>query len=93
MRSLHRSSGRRGTALFTALVSTVLAAGLTAAAVSLTGTDRRDVERGEQRLSARALATAGIHEGLSFVRDTMSFDPFDPVGALEGDPLIAMGAP
>ena len=76
-------TGCRGAALFTALVSTVLAAGLTAAAVSLTGTDRRDVERGEQHLEARALAEAGIHEGLAFVRDTLRFDPFDPLGALD----------
>ncbi len=79
-----RMEGRlRGGALVAALVTMLLGAGLVWSALSVTSSDRREIARESQHIEARAIAEAGAHRALAFVRSTLKLDPFDPIGEID----------
>lgn len=82
-----------GSTLVVALASTMLAAGIAYAGLSIATTGHADSARQELKLRAKALAEAGVHRAVTFLNETAHLSPFDPFAAVDALLFDAGGAP
>ncbi|MBL8843504.1 MAG: hypothetical protein JNL90_18430 [Planctomycetes bacterium] len=78
-----RNRANAGSTLIVALASTMLAAGIACAGLSIATTGQADTAREELKLRAKAVADAGVHRAIAFLDQTARLSPFEPFATLD----------
>ncbi len=93
VQGMRTRSREAGSTLVVALASTMLAAGIAYAGLSIATTGQADSARQELKLRAKALADAGVHRAVTFLNQTTHLSPFDPFAAVDALLFDGGGAP